>query len=368
MLLMISSVFLSAAVLGNGPETRSLIAKALTEPAQITLDNVRLVDAICQITEQTGVRIVMSPDTMRYVPQGPETLIEKVNIAHLPLREGLERLFGPLGMRMELADDHVRIVPEDALLCLGRAPSWDELQTLAELSSLQPGTHLADLDKLQDRIQFQVPAPDAWGTLSQQIENVGAGLGDDVLTVATGQLGWTWCVSGGQIVVTTFERQLRQRIKQPLSIRMNNRPLSDVFQAIGAALNTPVRVEAGAIAALPVQKQRNYFLDATHVSAEQVLEGIAANTGLGYLLSPDGIFFYNPNTSPAVTAPAAPPPSPGLADPYVGKIVIDLGEGKTFEWMIRRSELPDDLKQVRDRDIQQFIDEFRQRQITTGQP
>lgn len=353
---------LSALILGAGPETKSLIAKALTEPAHISLENIRLVDAICKITEQTGVRIVMPPEAMRYVPMGPETVIERVNIANMPLREGLDRLFGPLGMRFEQADDHIRIVPEDALLCLGRAPTWEELETLSRLSTLQPGMKAADRDKLQDMLQFQVPSPDAWGALSQQIENVGAGAGDDVLTVATGQLGWTWCLNGQYVAVTTFEKQLRQRIKQPISIRMNNRPLSDVFQALGSALNTPIRVEAGAIAALPVQKQKNYFLDATHVSAEQVLEGIAANTGLGYLLSPDGIFFYNPQTGPAVTA--APAPSSGAADPYVGKIVIEIGDGKTFEWMIRRSELPDDLKQIRDRDIQQFIDEFRRQQVS----
>lgn len=361
---LVSGLVVAGMVLGAGPETKSLIAKALTEPAQITLDNIRLVDAICKITEQTGVRIVMSPEAMRYVPQGPETVIEKVTIANLPLREGLERLFGPLGMKFELAEDHVRIVPKDSLLCLGRAPTWDELETLVAVSALQPGTKSSDLDRLQDKIQFQVPAPDAWGSLSQQIENVGAGRGDDVLTVATGQLGWTWCLGGENIIVTTFERQLRQRIKQPISIRMNNRPLSDVLQAIGTSLNTPVRVEAGAIANLPLQKQKNYFLDATHVSAEQVLEGISANTGLGYLLSSDGIFFYNPQTAPAMTSASSPAAPTGSADPYVGKIVIDIGDGKTFEWMIRRSELPDDLKQIRERDIQQFIDEFRQRQVT----
>ena len=362
MSLLLSTFIVAASLLGSTPNTRALISKALTEPTQITLENIRLVDAICKITEQTGVRIVMSPEAMGFVPQGPETILEKVNIQNVPLREGLDRLFRPLGMKIELDDDHVRIVPKDALLCLGRAPTWTELETLSQVSAMQPGLKSNDLDKLQDRTQFQVPAPDAWGSLSQAIENVGAGHGDDVLTVATNQLGWTWCVSEEHIVVSTFERQLRQRIKQPISVRMSNRPLSDVLQAIGAALHTTVRVEAGAIAVLPVQKQKNYFIDATNVKAEQILEGISANTGLGYLLSPDGIFFYNPQTTtPGTQVPA---PTSGAADPYVAKIVIKIDEGKTFEWMVRRSELPDDLKQIRERDIQQFIDEFRQREIS----
>jgi hypothetical protein len=131
-------------------------------------------------------------------------------------------------------------------------------------------------------------------------------------------------------------------------------------------------VEPGAIASLPMQSQKNYSINATNLPAEQVLENISANTGLGYLLSPEGVFFFDPrgpSAGMAATMGSQPPaPSPGSSDPYVGKIVIDLGDGKTFEWMIRRSELPDDLKQVRERDIQQFIDEFRQRRLTDGQP
>lgn len=351
----------AAALISPAPETRALIAKAMTEPTQITLENIRLVDAICKITDQTGVRIVMTPEAMRYVPQGPETVIAKVSIANVPLREGLERLFGPLGMKFELADDHIRIVPKDALLCLGRAPTWTELETLQQLSAMQPGLKANDLDKLQGRIQFQVNSPDAWGTLSQAMQNVGAGLGDDILTVATNQLGWTWCLSDDHIVVSTFERMLRQRMKHPISVRMTNRPLIDVIQAIGEAINAPVRVEPGAIAAMPIQKQ-TYSMDANMLRAEQVLDGIAAKTGLGYLLGPDGILFYNPQGGQVSAQPV--PASPGASDPYVAKIVIAIGDGRTFEWMIRRSELPDDLKQIRERDIQQFIDEFRKRPDT----
>ncbi len=233
---LLSSFIITASLLGPSPDTKALIAKALTEPTQIALENVRLVDAISKITEQTGVRIVMNPEAMRFVPGGPETVIEKVNISNVPLREGLDRLFHPLGMKFEQADDHVRIVPKDALLCLGRAPTWTELETLLQLSAMQPGLKSNDLDKLQDRIQFQVSAPDAWGSLSQAMQNVGAGSGDDVLTVAANQLGWMWCLSDERIVVGTFEQLFRQRIKQPISVRMNNRPLIDVMQAVGVAV------------------------------------------------------------------------------------------------------------------------------------
>ena len=362
---LLPTLILAMTLPGPSPDTRSLIAKALNEPTHITLENVRLVDAICQITDQTGVRIVMGSEAMEFVPQGPDTIIEKVQIANVPLREGLERLFRPLGMVFELADDHLRIVPKEALLCLGRAPTWTELQTLSDLSAKRPGTNADDLDLMQNRIQFQVASPDPWGSLSQAMRNVGAGPGDEVLTAAAGQLGWSWCLSDDRIVVSPFEKMLRQRLRRLISLRLSNRPLMEVLQAIGSAVQIPIRVEPGAFAALPTQVQKNFSLNAGSMRAEQVLESIAANTGLGYLLTPDGLFFYTPGN--AAVSPA-PGPSPGSADPYVAKIVIPQGNGTTFEWMIRRSELPEDLRQLRERDIQGALEEVRQRRLTEGQP
>jgi hypothetical protein len=351
---------------GQSPEKSGLVSKALAEPTRITLENVRLVDAICKITDQTGVRIEMPPESMLYVPEGSETIIEKVTIANVPLREGLDRLFGPLGMRFDVVGDVVRIVPKEGLLCLGRTPTWAEVGTLSDLAATHPGQNPQELNRLQERMQFQVPSPDPWGSLAQMIRKVGVGPGDDVLTAAANQLGWSWCVSDDRIVVGTFDQMLRQRLRQPISIRLVNRPLIDALQAVGTAVNTMVRIEPGAIAGLPVQTQKNFSINVANMRADQVLEGIAANTGLGYLLSPDGIFFFSPNGNPATVQASPTPPSSGSSDPYVAKISIEMGEGKTFEWLIRRSELPDDLKQLRDHDIQQFIDEMRGRQPAQG--
>lgn len=362
------SYFLTASfVLAQSPEKSALVAKALSEPTRITLENVRLVDAICKITDQTGVRIEMSPEAMQFVPEGPETIIEKVSISNIPLRDGLDRLFGPLGMRFEVSGEQVRIVPKEGLLCLGRTPTWAEVGTLTDLAAMHPGQNPQELSRLQERLQFQVPSPDPWGSLAQVIRKTGVGPGDEVLTAAASQLGWSWCVSDDRIVVGTFDQMLRQRLKQAISIKLVNRPLIDALQAVGSAVNTMVRVEPGAISSLPVQTQKNFSINVANMRADQVLEGIAANTGLGYLLSPDGIFFFSPNGNLAAAANQPPPqPSPGSSDPYVAKISIEMGDGKMFEWLIRRSELPDDLRQMRDHDIQQFINEIRNRQPPEG--
>jgi len=355
-------------------DIRALIEKALSEPTPpITLDNVKLGEAIDIIAKQSGVKIVMTPDVMRLVPEGPETLIRKVDIANTPLRDGLRRLFAPLGMTFRLADDHVDIVPKDALLCLGRAPTWTELDTLAKIAATQPGRNATDLTSFQSRVQFQVPVPDAWNALSQAIRNVGAGPGDEVLTVACSHLGWTWCPADDHIVISTFDQQIRRRLKQPVSLRMNNRTLFEVMQAVGGMVDIDVRVDPGALTSLPAQVQKNFSLNVHQQSVEQVLDTISAYTGLGYMLNPDGIVFYKADENgSAPTAPAntglQPQPPPTSSDPYVVKITIPLSDGRTFEWLIRKSELPDDLRQMRDRDIQAFIEEFRQKRTADVKP
>lgn len=362
MALMHLGMMFVAAGVAPSLDTRGLIPQALSEPTKITLENIKLGDAIAVVTEQTGVRIVMAPEVMQLVPRGRDTLIQKVDIANIPLGDGLTRLFGPLGMTWVVRGDGVEVVPKEAILCLGRTPTWPELETLSELSLTQPGLDASALAKLQARVQFQLPIPDAWRMLSDAIRNVGAGPGDEVLNVACAGLGWGWCLSDRRIVVSPLDQLMRRRLQQPISLRMNNRPLFDVMNAVGAAVNVAVRMEPGALVSLPVQMQRNFSLNVQQQPVEQVLDFIAAYTGLGYLVGPDGVMFYRPESRGveskfAESAGAAPSP----ADPVVGKMVVPLEGGKTVEWLIRRSELPEDLRQMRERDIEEVIRALRKR-------
>jgi len=336
-------------VAAASPDTRRLIEQALDEPTKISLDNIKLGDAIGVLTEQTGVRIVMSPEAMRFVAQGASTLIRKAEIANVPLRVGLTRLFEPLGMTWRVAESVVEVVPKDAVACLGRPPTKAELDLLGEVSSTQLGLDERALERLRPRIQFQVPdLGDTWGSLRAAVRAVGAGSGDEVLNTACDKLGWAWCLSGDRITIAPAGAQYRARLQQPITIRVDQRPMHEVLNAISAKVQVPIRIEPGVL-------QRSMSLNVQQQPAEQILEGIAANTGLGYLIGPEGVVFYRPSAG----RPADAAPSPGSADPYVAKIIVPIGDGRTFEWLIRRSELPEDLRQMRDQAIQETIDALR---------
>jgi hypothetical protein len=344
--------------------TRTLIEQALDESTHITLDNVTLVEAIGVLSGQTGVKIVMPPEAMQLLPDGPNTQLSKVEIAGVSLRQGLTELFGPLGMTLELRDDHVEIAPKNALRCLSRAATWAELDTLAELSAMPTGVDADAIDGLRPRIQFHVSVPGAWQLLSQAVRNVGAGAGDEVLTVACRQLGWGWCLSGDRIVIEPMQEQVLRRLHQPISLRMNNRPLFDVLKAVGREAGVEVRLEPGALADLPLAVQRNFSLNVYQQSAEEALETTAAYTGLGFYIQPDGVIFYSAprreetgGGQAETDARATPAPAP--RDPYVAKLSVPIEGGASMEWLIRASELPDDLRDMRQRDLENMIERLR---------
>lgn len=339
----------------------SLIERALDEPTTITLQDVRLSEVLDAIAKQTGVRIVVPLDAEALIPNGTDTMVGNVEIRGTPLRQALTELLAPLGMGFAVRENHVELVPDDALRCLGRPPTWGELDTLAEVRSLHPGMDQEALERLRARIQFQVAEPNLWPRLAEVMENVGAGAGDEVLTIACEQLGWAWCLSGERVVITSMHQQIRQKLQQPVSLRVNNRSLFEVLQALSQSAGVAIHAEPGALISLPIEMQRSFSVNVHNQTAEQVLEEICAYTGLGYLLDADGVLVYQPGDGSMQAADTSPAPANiSLADPYVAKMVVPLGGGKSLEWLIRRSELPEDLQQRRADDLAQGFELLRQ--------
>ena len=350
-------------------DQRVLIEQALDEPTRIELTDVKLGEAFAMVTEQTGVEVVMTPEVMSLIPHGPETKVN-ATIENIPLRQGLIDLVAPLGMTFVVLDDYVEIIPTPPLLRLGRPATWAELDLLGKLRASKPGAVDADLQNLRERLQFQVRARDPWDTLAAEMRATGAGSGDEVLSVACDKLGWTWSVDGERIVVLSIEQQFRRQLRWPIRLRINDRPLPDVIRQVGMYAGVPVRLEPGTLQSLPLRVREHFALNVNDLSAEEALDMIASYTSLGYLLDRNGVLFYRTDGpgSPAGEAPKQPVGFGATSrktaqtrgqDPYVGKITVQLENGKTVEWLIRQSELPEDLKLRRRQDLRDAFDALR---------
>lgn len=356
----LAMLILVASAPAQPQRNKPLIEQALDESAEINLESLPLGDALRKISEQTGIKIIVPPETMELAPQGADTVVQRVEISNVPLREGLAQFLAPLGMTFQVQGAYLVVIPEPALQCLGRPPTWDELDVLSDLRSMRPGVRADDLQRLREMVQFQLPVPDAWSILAGAVRSVGAGAGDEVLAIACGNLGWAWCLSGHGIAITSYEQQIRSRLQQPISFRMNNVPLIDVLAEIGRHVGVAVHTEPGALASLPLYIQKNFSLNVQQTSGEEVLEKIVATTGLAYSIQPDGVYFTLTGGPPTQTEGFVQEQSERRTrDPYVGKIVVELEGGKSIEWFIRSSELPPDLRQRREEDLQAAFEALR---------
>jgi hypothetical protein len=356
-------------ILGAAPfhqtDTRALIEQALDEPVTFALQKVKLSDAIGIIGQETGVALVMRREAVELLPHGGDTLIDEFVVQNSSLRDGLHRILTKLGMQFVVTDRFIEIVPKPALLCLGRAATWTELDLLAWIGATQPGIDPQTLIELKERIQFQVTGPDPWNILVDSIRAVGAGPGDEVLTLACASQGWGWCLSEQWIVIAPVERQIVRRLQRPVKLQLSARPLMELFAALGERIGVAISVEPEAMASVPPPARR-MGLKADGQSAELVLETIAVETGLGFLISPEGVRFYQPAERAGFgNEPPGRSPTSG-SDPFVAKVLVHVSEGKSLEWLIRASELPTDLLDLRERDLQACFAELRARKTSGG--
>ena len=342
-------------------DMRALIEQALDETGKtIELKNVPLKEAFAIIAEQTGVELSIAPEAVALIPHGAETKVT-ARIANLPLREGLNRLFGRLGMELVVLEDHIEVIPREALLRLGRPVTWAELDTLTTLSTLQPGLQADDLEQLRTLLQFHVDVSQPWDQLARAVQDAGAGPAEEVLNAACDRFGWTWVLTDERVAVIPIARLIEMQLQQPVSIRLSSRPLIDVLRALSRKLNVRIRTEPGAIAALPLEVQQGFNLIAQHNTGEEVLDAIAASTGLGYLIEPEGVLFYQPiaGGGPVGQQGTGLTQNSVSTNPYLGQFVRVLEDGTEVRWLIRASDLPADLRPVREADIARMVELLR---------
>lgn len=323
-------------------DVHTLLEDVLNRPAQLSLQNVKLTDLLARLEEQTGVAVRMAPEVMALLPQGGDTVFTQAEFGQVSLREGLTGLFTGLGMRVEVQRDAIAVTPKPGLWRIGRRATWGELDVLAELASLKPGASDADLEKIHTRTQFQVPQRGPWTLLAARIKEVGAGSGDEVLDLACLALGWAWYPSEDKIVIQPIQAQFDRQLQRSITLRAQRKPFAQVLEDIGRQCGVPVQIDPAALSALTPTTRDRFTLTVEGYPAADALNQIASNARLTYILTVDGVLFYDPASGGARTLPTDNGPKPS-DDRVVGLIPVAIGTGPVIQVLIRESDLPPEL-------------------------
>ncbi len=324
-------------------DMRVLVEQALDAPLELSLTDAKLPELSKAIQDASGVRVVMHPQVMALLPYGAETRVGKAEIRNTSLRYGLAAIFDGLGMTFVINEAHdLEIIPKPAVARLGRPVTWTELDLLSRLSALNPGQKPDELDALKPMLQFRVRESDPWTRLSGVLRQAGAGPGDVVLDLACQRLGWTWFPEDRTIVVVSMQEQINRQLGSELYLNLSNRPLMEIFRAVGESCGVPVEIDPAAFQALPADLRQSFTLTVEGYSAREALDAIAAQTGLTYIVTVEGVSFYS---AAAEVRPAAA--GMGSADPVIGLIAVDIG-GQTLHVLVRMSDVPPEARPLID--------------------
>ncbi|MEE9294160.1 MAG: hypothetical protein V3W34_04225 [Phycisphaerae bacterium] len=329
--------FVWATVAPAQVDMESLIHQALDQVVHFEVVDKPLPEAFLTVAEQTGVAISISPESLKLLPHGANTRMT-ARMKNIPLRDGIERLVKPLGMRYRVAGDGLVVEPAPALRRIGRRATWDELETLQWLGSLEWSAGEEGWGALRDRLHFQVDHDAPAEALLQSLNRAGAGPASEVLSRACEAVGWTWYPSGKRIVVIERGRQIQRELSRPITLRAQHQRLSDVLAELAQKAHMTFHFEPGAVASVPHETRRDFSVLLVDASVEQALEVICGATGLSFAVGRDGVRFSNPQRPTSSDRPVA--------------ILMIPGRG---EILIYEKDLPPDVKEALETLIDRLI-------------
>jgi len=345
-------------------------ALALDRPIDLRVDDLPLPHALRRLAELAEVPIDLAPGATTFLPYGWQTRVS-ATIRQRTLREALTAITAPLGFTFKPTPQGLILQPSPPLQRLRRRPTWDDLDTLHTLVSHPFSIEL--FDALQ--IQFQdIPAPDSEANrnaLRRRALAVGDGSAAEVLEQACREQGWTWYPNGQKIVVLPQTRQIERQLETRISLRYTQANLVEALTDLADRAGILIRFDPGVLAALPPQTTERFSLSIENATIRQALEVIAGETGLSYVIEPEGLRITGPSRSSLAAGPstaAAQVEATARAavaairsNAIVGQITFPMPDGSSYSFFIRQNDLPPDVDTMRKAKIAETINHIRRR-------
>ncbi|MCK6484319.1 MAG: hypothetical protein HUU22_03105 [Phycisphaerae bacterium] len=330
--------------------------RKLDQPiAQWAIEERPLTEVLDALGKVADINIRLDPLAIERLPWGAQTKLANLSVSDATPREILSKTLGELGLEYSVQGSDVWVEPMPVIERLDGRASWKTLGLLKNLMTTSYSAEAFSKFALQFRITSKVDAP---AMLTEQLARAGRGMMAELLETATASLGWTWFPQEDHIVVLTREAAIARAMSRRMNGRYVKQPLGEILFALGKEAGVHVHLQAGMFKKLSPQTVERYSLFLTNVSIRQAFDFIAADTGVAYRIRTDGVHvglaedIGKLDSAETQTAPTD--------DPYVAKLSVPIANGQgTYEFLIRESELPADVRAIRRRIRQRFIDDVR---------
>ncbi|NLX13921.1 MAG: hypothetical protein GXY44_09760 [Phycisphaerales bacterium] len=342
-------------------EREVLVIQALDQPTDLSVRDTPIGDAIKQLVEKTGIETVIAQGTFALLPHGAQTRLSS-SFQNKPLREGLNALLLPLGLQFTPTSRGLVIEPSAPLRRIARRSAWEEVETLALLR------HRPWSDQLFDSLSFQFQdtaggdLEDHRKTLKRLADAVGVGNAAEVLELACEQYGWTWYPNGDKIVILSKARQIERQLDQRVDLRYDQVSLKDVLLDLAQRANVLLRMDGGVLTTLPQQGNDRFLLNVQNTTIRQVFDLVAGQTGVSYIIEPDGVRLtvgVAMPTSTSVGSDLARAASEAYRlNPIVGQITFQSDDGASYSFFLRENDFPPEINELRKLRMRQSVVEL----------
>lgn len=351
------------------------LIKALDEQTDLEVYDAPIQEALDELAAGTGVTLAVEPGTMDLLPYGSRTTLS-ARIEDQSLRDSLQGLLWPVGLTFDIRDARLVIRPTDGLARIGRRATWDELATLQMLYSQPWSEELFNKLELQFQDVSGESAEANRRLLARAAGNVGAGKAAEVLTHACERYGWTWYPDGENLVILPKTKQIDRQLEKRVSLRYVQIGLREALLDLAERAGVLLQMDPGVFAELPPQTAERFSLRIENASIRQALEVVAGQTGLSYIIEPNGIRLTSGFTSSGTTMSATNSGTTQAVrsqsteyrtNPIVGEIIKTAPDGTQYSFFIRQDDLPPEMQHLREITIKNEVVNFR-RLLEAEQP
>lgn len=349
------------------------LLEKLNGRVQIELKDVTIAKALDEIGRKAGVKLVLSDEAVWRLPYGEAT---KLSVTlEGPLADGLTEMLNPFFMRYAVGEDEVTIYPRQELEHVIGRPNIKQLELLKGMYSgtigVSPGFSREGFVSMISQVFgpisfFPYDVPERAHAILQTFASDKSSL-RVTLAILLEQVGRTqnapcWYLSQPDslnpvpVIRLVGERDFREaKLDQVVDISFKDERADVILQRLAGWAGMELTVDTE----VPSWLEQKIVVNVQNTTLRQALRNIVNavdGENITFDTPANRIAVRGPSQLRKEASPGAVRSGGGAADGYVGKISIPMEGGKYFlEFMLRESDLTQELKKLRDETIRDVL-------------
>lgn len=348
---------------------KSQLQDRLSKPISIRLADVTIAEALENIGQEADLKIVLSEEAIWKLPQGRATKLSVTLDG--PLAESLTEMLNAFFMRYAVGEEEISVYPRPELKHILGRPTTRQIELLKEMHTmvltLSAGSSVGILKRMISESFGAVVLPvDRYSALSTVMTRLVEGLPDDTLSpgMTLAQLlesvGPAWYVSGPDFpnqpceIWIVSESDFREaKLNQIVDISFKDEPAQAIIQRLANWTD----MELFVYKTDPSWLTEKISVEMQNVKLKQALRNVVTTVDgeIHFYIEVNEISLEGPmhERKPAVAEAAET-----QGGDYVGKISIPMDGGAYYiEFMLRESDLTEELKKLRAEKIKEVLGE-----------